>query len=273
MTTDDTMSASITMDNIAVDFGQKQALKGISLQAFPGQVLGYIGPNGAGKSTTIKILNGMLDSFEGTATVCGVNVRQDPLAVKRLTGYVPEVAALYESLSPKDYLEFVGRIYGMSPADIHSRIHALLDLFDLSNETDQPMQYFSKGMKQRVLLIAGMMHNPKVLFLDEPLSGLDTNSVVLVKEIIAQYAQAGNTVFYCSHMMDVVEKICDRIVIIDKGQVVADGSFAQLQQIEKSASLESIFSQLTNQNDAQAVAKSFVSHIHPSRASNEAVAQ
>ena len=233
-------------------------LRGVDLDIAPGQILGYIGPNGAGKTTTVKILIGMLDEFGGQVSVCGHDVTTDSLAVKRRIGYVPESAALYESLTPMEYLRFIGRLYGLDAPEIEQRARQMLGLFDLSAEVDQRLSTFSKGMRQKVLIVAGMIHNPDVLFLDEPLSGLDANSAVTVKEIIAQLARKGKTIFYCSHIMDVVERICDRIVILADGRVVADGSFEQLQDMNKEASLERIFTQLTSAGGHAAVADRFI---------------
>ena len=248
----------IRLRGLTKSFADKPVLRGIDLDIAPGQILGYIGPNGAGKTTTVKILIGMLDTFGGLAEVCGHNVAADPLAVKRRIGYVPESAALYESLTPMEYLRFVGQLHGLDTAEIERRAREMLDLFDLSGEVDNRLTTFSKGMRQKVLIVAGMIHNPDVLFLDEPLSGLDANSAVTVKEIIGRLAALGKTVFYCSHVMDVVERVCDRIVILSDGSIVADGSFQQLQAMNKEASLERIFTHLTSEGGHDVVADKFI---------------
>ncbi|WP_019989314.1 ABC transporter ATP-binding protein [Rudanella lutea] len=238
-------------------YGSTHVLKGIDLTVEAGQVVGYIGPNGAGKSTTIKILIGLLANFSGQVSVLGYDVKEDPIAVKSRIGYVPENAALYDTLTPLEYLAFIGQLYGMDEDTIRYKAHDLLTLFELGGYADARMTTFSKGMRQKVLLIAGMLHNPEVIFLDEPLSGLDANAVVLVKAIIRQLADAGKTIFYSSHIMDVVEKISDRIIIINQGQVIADGTFAQLQQ-QHSGSLEQLFGQLTGSEGQQGVATEFI---------------
>ncbi len=248
----------ITLRNVVMHYGDKPVLRGINLDVEPGHVLGYIGPNGAGKTTTVKILIGMLTGFSGEVTVCGHNVAIDPLEVKRRIGYVPESAALYDALTPTEYLRFVGRLYGLPDAETDHRAGEMLDLFGLTPEADNRMSTFSKGMRQKVLITAGMIHNPDVLFLDEPLSGLDANAVVTVKEIISRLARRGKTIFYCSHVMDVVERVCDRIIIISGGQIIADGSFEQLQASNVDASLESIFTQLTGDGGHQAAADRFI---------------
>lgn len=186
-------------------------------------------------------------------------MRTQPLEVKKSIGYVPEVAALYESLSPLEYLQFVGRVHHMDDALIERRTVEMLGLLGLESEYRTPMFNFSKGMKQKVLFTAGVIHNPAVLFLDEPLSGLDVNAVMLVKEVISQLAKAGKAIFYTSHIMDVVQNVCDRIIILSEGEVLADGSFAQLQEQQgKSQSLENIFSKLTNSVDHVALAARFI---------------
>jgi ABC-2 type transport system ATP-binding protein len=235
----------ITIDKLCKRYDTNEVLKNISLSFEAGQIIGYIGPNGAGKSTTIKILTGIIGDFEGDVTVLGMDVRKDSLAIKQKIGYIPENAALYDVLSPVEYLSFVGRLYGMEKEVINKKSTELLQLFDLGSKMDQRMSGFSKGMRQKVLLISGLMHNPEIIFLDEPLSGLDANAVILVKEILSQLKKAGKTIFYSSHIMDVVEKLSDRIVIINKGEVIADGSFETLQQQASSGSLENIFTALT----------------------------
>jgi ABC-2 type transport system ATP-binding protein len=226
-------------------YGGNYVLKGIDLSVDAGQIVGYIGPNGAGKSTTIKILTGILSDFEGSVNVLGMNVRENPIEIKQKIGYIPEQATLYEVLTPSEYLKFVGKLYQMEDKVIEEKSIELLRLFSLADKADMRMNGFSKGMKQKILLISGLMHNPEIIFLDEPLSGLDANAVILVKEILSQLKHAGKTIFYSSHIMDVVEKISDRIIIIDKGMMIADGSFESLQQQASLGSLENIFTSLT----------------------------
>lgn len=219
----------------------------IDLDIYPGQVIGYIGPNGAGKSTTVKILCGLLTDYTGDVLVDGIEVKRDPLSVKKKVGYVPELAELYEVLTPWEYLQFVANLQGMMPQVFEPRIERMLEAFGLKENMHQRMESFSKGMRQKVLLISGILHNPGIIILDEPLSGLDANSVILVKELISKLAQEGKTIFYCSHMMDVVEKVSDRIVLINGGKVVADDTFAALQEQMGQQHLEQIFSSLTSQ--------------------------
>lgn len=242
------MEPIIQLNNVYKSYGTKQVLKGINLSINPGQVIGYIGPNGAGKSTTVKILCGLISDYEGIVTVAGINLKEDPLAAKRKIGYVPELAELYDVLTPMEFLGLMGELYNL-PKDLATdRIKKMLTAFGLENNIDQRMDTFSKGMKQKVLITSGLLHNPDIIILDEPLSGLDANSVIIVKDLISKLAKDGKTIFYCSHMMDVVEKVSDRIVLINDGTVIADGSFNELQQQQGNESLEKIFSLMTSKD-------------------------
>jgi len=246
----------ITTTNLSKTY-QSPVLKNINLQVRAGEIIGYIGPNGAGKSTTIKILTGIIPDFEGEASVLGLDVRKDTLEIKRRIGYIPENAALYDTLTPTEYLQFVGQLYKMERSQVDRKAKELLNVFELSNYADTRMTTFSKGMRQKVLLIAGMIHNPTILFLDEPLSGLDANAVILVKEILIQLKKNGKTIFYSSHLMDIVEKISDRIMIINKGEMIANGTFTELNSLAK-GSLEKIFTELTGNREHESAAGQFI---------------
>ncbi|KAI7269614.1 hypothetical protein KC345_g7551, partial [Hortaea werneckii] len=205
-------------------------LRGIDLEVYRGQIIGYIGPNGAGKSTTVKIMLGLVEGYSGTVRIFGRDIADGDTDYKRRIGYVPEVAELYDSLTAREYLTFIGELYGMKQADADAKAGRLMGLLNLSKAYDMRIASYSKGMKQKVLLISSMLHDPDILFLDEPLSGLDANSVMVVKEIFATLAARGKTIFYSSHIMDVVEKISSRIILLDGGDIVADGSFAELRE-------------------------------------------
>ncbi len=248
----------VRLEGLRMSFGANEVLKGIDLEVPAGRVLGYLGPNGAGKSTTVRILIGMLTGFRGTVRVCGFDVAKDPLEVKRRIGYVPEAGALYEALTPLEYLSLVGGLHGPGEKELIEKAFELLRLFGLVDHGDVRMTTFSKGMKQKVLVIAGLIHNPELVFLDEPMSGLDANATVIVKELITSLAKVGKTVFYCSHLMDVVERVCDRITIIDGGKIVADGTFEELKVKVADASLERIFTQLTRKDGQDGVAADFL---------------
>lgn len=249
--------AVIITQNLSKSFKTK-VLSNINLTIQAGEIVGYIGPNGAGKSTTIKILTGIIPDFDGEATVLGFDIRKEPLEVKRRIGYIPENAALYETLTPLEYLHFIGQLYNLERTEIEKKGKELLNLFELGNYMESRMTTFSKGMRQKVLLIAGMIHNPSLLFLDEPLSGLDANAVILVKEILTQLKRSGKTIFYSSHIMDVVEKISDRIVIINKGEMIANGTFEELNSQAHRGSLEKIFTELTGNQQHVSAAGQFI---------------
>jgi ABC-2 type transport system ATP-binding protein len=237
----------IQIRDLSKSYGEKTVLKHLTLDIFPGQVIGYIGPNGAGKSTTVKILTGLIPDFNGEVIINGLNMADNPQEIKRLIGYVPENAEIYEVLTPMEYLDFIGKLYNMEEAVVTERAQKLLGAFGLSSNLNERMDTFSKGMKQKVLLISGIIHNPQIIVLDEPLSGLDANAVITVKELIVRLSQEGKTIFYCSHMMDVVEKVSDRILLINKGEIVADGTFESLKQ-NNADTLEQIFAKLTGRD-------------------------
>ena len=256
------MEPIIQIDNLSKFFGKKQVLHDISLHIQAGQVIGYIGPNGAGKSTTVRILAGLDDNFKGSVKIKGIDVKENPLAVKRIIGYIPELAELYDVLTPMEFLLLVGRLHDMDDAQIEERAGRMLDFLGLKDQLHERMDTFSKGMRQKVLLVSGLLHNPEIIFMDEPLSGLDANAVILVKEIILRLVEQGKTIIYCSHNMDTVEKIFDRIILIAEGKVVADGNFQELKRSEGDT-LEKLFSQLTGQTNFDELAEGFTQTFNP----------
>lgn len=253
-----TLSPIIHIKNLFKSYGTRTVLKDINLEVYPGQVIGYIGPNGAGKSTTVKILCGLITDYEGEVTVKGYDLKKDTLEVKKIIGYVPELAELYDVLTPMEYLQFSGALYGLDESLCRERINRMMKAFDLGENIDQRMDSFSKGMRQKVLLASGLLHNPDIIILDEPLSGLDANSVIVIKELISKLAKEGKTIFYCSHMMDVVEKVSDRIVLIDEGRIIANGNIDELRQ-QGDKSLEQIFARLTGKDSLSATADELLS--------------
>lgn len=252
------MEAIIQTTNLTKSYGKSNVLKGINLEVFPGQIIGYIGPNGAGKSTTIKILTGLLTEYGGEVKVKGLEVATHPLEIKQAIGYVPENAVVYDVLTPTEYFRFLGSLYQKDGNAMTRKGDELLRIFGLHDQRNERMTSFSKGMKQKVLLISGMLHNPDIIFFDEPLSGLDANSVILLKEILQQLSRAGKTLFYSSHIMEVVEKICDRIILINQGEIIADGTFEELKNQQQSGSLEQLFNQLTGNDEHIGLADEFV---------------
>jgi ABC-2 type transport system ATP-binding protein len=228
--------------------GKKEVLKGIDLTISSGSLIGYIGPNGAGKSTTVKILCGIISDYGGKISMFGKDFAANQLEMKHRIGYIPENGKIYDSLTPIEYAMFLSDIYGLDPDKSRAKIEQLYDLFELKQELNNRMDTFSKGMKQKALLINGLLHNPDIIFLDEPLSGLDANSVIIVKEMLLQLKNDGKTIFYCSHLMDIVEKISDRIILIDGGKVIADGTFEEL-KAGNTKTLEQLFSEMTGKSD------------------------
>jgi ABC-2 type transport system ATP-binding protein len=239
-------------------YGTLTALDRVSVDVAPGEILGFLGPNGAGKSTTVKILTGMIKPTSGSARVAGFDVSTQPIEVKRRIGFVPESGVLYESLSPDEYLELVGCLHHLDAKTRRARADELLDLFGLADRRDKRLFEFSKGMKQKVVIAAALLHKPDVLFLDEPLDGLDANTAMLVKELLKQLAAQGRTILFCSHILDVVERICSRIVIIDKGRKIAEGSAIELTRQTGAPTLELAFSRLTGGAEAGAVTADFL---------------
>jgi len=240
-------------------YDRKLALVNLNLDVEPGEILGFLGPNGAGKSTTVKILTGMIQASSGEATVAGFDVRQQPLEVKRRIGYVPETAAIYDGLTAAEYLELIACLHHLDPKTSAARRSELLDLFGLGADVHQRMTEFSKGMRQKVVIAAALMHRPEVLFLDEPLDGLDANTAAVMKELLKKLASQGRTILFCSHILEVVERMCTRIVIINGGRQVASGTTAEIRDSTGSASLEEAFGKLTGVRDVGETAAELLS--------------
>jgi ABC-2 type transport system ATP-binding protein len=249
----------MSIKDLEKHYGMKNVLKGINLTVYRGQIIGYIGPNGAGKSTTIKILLGLEGDYNGKVEIFGEEVTEKNIDYKRKIGYIPEIAELYDNLTAMKYLTFVGELYGMNFQAADEKAQRLMKVFGLEEVYHSRIASYSKGMRQKVLIISSLLHNPDLLFLDEPLSGLDANSVMVFKEILAILAAQGKTIFYSSHIMDVVEKISNRIILINDGKIVADGSFNELKEQNKEGTLEQIFNQLTGFDQYKGMAEEFVS--------------
>jgi ABC-2 type transport system ATP-binding protein len=249
----------IKIRHLSKEFGRQVAVREIDLDIPTGQLVGLLGPNGAGKSTTIKMLIGMLMPTSGTAEVGGFDVIDDPLSVKRITGYVPETGAVFESLTGWEYLQLVAALYHIPENEATQRIERFGQFFDLTTDTlqDKQLAAYSKGMRQKVVITSALLHNPQVVFFDEPLNGLDANAALSLKTLITSLAHEGKTIVYCSHILDVVERICERVVIIHKGSIVADGTVAQLMEQTGQQSLEHVFNKLTATENLLARAEEF----------------
>ena len=257
------MDAVIKMNQLKMRYSDKAdyVLKGIDLEIMPGQIIGYIGPNGAGKSTTVKIMLGMLQNYEGDVEIFGENIKTNAVAYKQRIGYVPEVAVIYDSLSGYEYLIFIGELYKLDLELVEYKAKKMFELFGIKEALYNRISSYSKGMKQKLLIISSLIHDPDILFFDEPISGLDANSVMVFKEMIKQLSEQGKTIFYSSHIMEVVEKISDRIIVLNNGLIAADGDFEMLKEKSKEGSLQDIFNQLTGFNEHEAIAKSLVETI------------
>jgi ABC-2 type transport system ATP-binding protein len=225
------------------------AVDRVSFTIRRGEVLGYLGPNGSGKTSTINMVVGLLEASDGSIFLDGKNVAADSIAYKRRIGYVPEELDLYTHLTAGEYLRLVGRLRGLPRVDLEERIAALLRLFSLFDSQYGAMSTFSKGMRQRVLLAAALMHNPDLLVLDEPFSGLDVKAALLFRALLQMFARDDKMVLFSSHRFDVVEKVCSRVVILHNGRVVAENAVSDLRRSGATASLEDMFAAVTKQED------------------------
>jgi len=226
----------------------------VNFEVRRGEVVGYLGPNGSGKSTTAKMLAGLLDPSSGGVFFDGRAIDDDPIAYRRRLGYVPEEPILYNFQSGLEYLQLVGRLRDLDSRAIAARIDTLLQLFGLTHAADQDIGSYSKGMKQRVMLIAALLHNPDLLILDEPDSGLDVTTTLVLRQLMMALARRGKAVLYSSHVVDLVEKACSRVIVIHHGRVVADERVDALRQMASSRSLEDVFSQLVQREDPERIA-------------------
>lgn len=227
------------------------AVSNISFVVRPGEITGYLGPNGSGKSTTMKMLTGLIEPSDGAIFFEGEAIQRDPLQYKQRFGYVPEEPHLYSHLSGLEYLNMIAGLRNLPLKITREKINGLLRLFSLHADRHLPISAYSKGMRQKVLLSAALLHNPKLLFLDEPFSGLDVNSALLMRSLICEFAGRGRVVLFSSHELDTVERVCSRILIIHKGKIVADNSIDRLRSLMALPKLEDIFSQLAiEQNTA-----------------------
>lgn len=233
------------------------AVQELSFTLRPGQVLGCLGPNGSGKSTTVKMLTGLLQPTNGVVQFKGENIQSDLPEYRRHLGYVPEEAHLYPYLTGWEYLEMIGTLRGIARDLLQSKIEALLDLFSLHSARDATMGTYSKGMRQRILLIAALMHDPEIFIFDEPLSGLDVTSALVFKNLVQVLGREGKLVFYCSHVLEVVEKVCSDVLILRKGVVIAHDSVANMGKL-LGTSLESTFLHLVEDVDTMRVAGNIV---------------
>lgn len=260
----------IRADRLTKLYGEKTALSDVSFEIPAGQICGYLGPNGAGKSTTIRMLTGTLTPTSGRVFVAGMDVALQPLEVKRRIGYVPETGTIYQTLSVEEYFALIGALHHIEPVEIDGRGRQMLELFGINDVRHQRINTLSKGTRQKVVIIAALLHEPEILLFDEPLSGLDANAARVIRDLLRGYADRGRTVLYCSHVLDVVERLCDRVLILHKGQIVADGSPHDLMAQRQRQSLEHVFRELTSNPDETALAAAFLDTVRRNRPSSTA---
>jgi ABC-2 type transport system ATP-binding protein len=238
----------ISIHNLSKSYnkGQVKAVNNLNLTVPPGEIFGFLGPNGAGKTTTIKLIVGILKPDQGTVVLAGRDNQREALACKAMTAFVPDNPDVYEKLSGLEYLNFIGDVYGVSRADRFERSQYWLDIFELGGAVRNAIQSYSHGMRQKIVLTAALMTRPRILILDEPMVGLDPKSARHLKDALRAHCDQGGTLFFSTHIMEVAEKLCDRIGIIHRGRLVACGTMAELrQQNEREKSLEDIFLELT----------------------------
>jgi ABC-2 type transport system ATP-binding protein len=237
---------SIEVSNLRVRYGDVEAVRGISFSVPSGQICGYLGPNGAGKSSTLKILSGILEPTDGIVRIAGHVMPADRLEAQRSLGYVPENAAAYSLLTPSEYLELVSELFELPRDGAAEKRRTLLERFGLAEEQHRAIATLSKGQRQKVVLLSALLHDPTVLLLDEPLSGLDANAARTVKEIVQGLAARGTTVLFSSHRLELVERLCERVIILHRGEVVADAATSELVSLSRGRTLEKVFAELTS---------------------------
>jgi ABC-2 type transport system ATP-binding protein len=233
----------IELHNVTKKFGTFAAVDGVSLRIERGQFFGFLGPNGAGKTTTIKMLTGLYAPTSGSCVVNGFDVQKNPLAAKQSIGYVPDQPFLYEKLTGREFLYFVGGLFRLSKADLRVRIEEYVDIFETGDFVDKRAEEYSQGMRQRIVLTAALLHDPKVLIVDEPMVGLDPRSARLVKDLLKKRTEQGVTIFMSTHLLEIVEELCDRIAIIQRGRIIHE----EIQDSRKreNGELEALFLDLT----------------------------
>lgn len=248
---------ALQASSLSKSFGQVQAVKNIDLTMKKGEIMGLLGPNGSGKTTTMKMILGILKPDSGTITVEGVDVQRDPIAVKRMVGFVPETPQLYEFLTGVEYLDFIAEMYEISSTERRERIGQFLDGLELRGHENELISGYSQGMKQKIALTAALLHRPKILILDEALNGLDPRSAKLVKDLSRNLANEGTSILFSTHVLEIAEALCDRVAIMYKGSVLANGTIAELRQGAglPGSTLEEVFLKITGTGDLSEIAR------------------
>jgi ABC-2 type transport system ATP-binding protein len=257
--------ATLEVRRLTKRYRRVPVVNDVSFAVHSSEVTGYLGPNGSGKSTTVKMLTGLVEPSNGQILLDGIDIRRDLIAYKRLLGYVPEEAHVYPSLTGLEYLQLMGRLRELPEHVVYEKASDLLQLFNLHLHRHSPLASYSKGMKQRVLISSAVLHDPQILIFDEPLSGLDVSSALLFKHLVAELASSGKIILYISHVLEVVEKICKKVIVIYRGQIKAEDSVEGLRDLMHLPSLEEIFTQLVQHEDMEAVAKDIADAIRRTR--------
>jgi ABC-2 type transport system ATP-binding protein len=252
----------LELRNVHKRYSSIPAVEGVSFTARAGEITGYLGANGSGKSTTMKMVTGLIEPSSGEILFDGRPITEDLMAFRQRLGYVPEEPHLYTHLSGMEYLVMVAQLRDMDSESSAERIEGLLRLFGLHGDRDVSISSYSKGMRQKILLSAALMHNPDLILLDEPFSGLDVGSSLVLRSLIEELARRGKVVLFSSHELETVERICSRIVILHRGKIVADDSIARLRVLMALPTLEGIFSQLAVEQDSVAISREIADLIH-----------
>lgn len=252
------MTAVLEAKNLVKCYTAVPAVNDVTFSIEPGEVLGCLGPNGSGKSTIVRMLTGLIQPTRGEVLSEGADIQSDLVGYRERLGYVPEEPELYPFLSGWEYLELVGTLRDLPRAGLEKKIDAMLELFSLSSARYVPIGSYSKGMRQRILLIAALLHDPNLLIFDEPLSGLDVTSALITKSLIKSLGEQGKAVFYCSHVLEVVEQVCTRVMIMRKGKVLAYAASAEIQREAGQTSLENAFVHLVDERDAARTAQDII---------------
>ena len=235
----------LKIEHLTKRYGEKAAVNDLSLHIKPGEIYGFIGHNGAGKTTTLKSCSGILAFDEGEITVGGISIRENPIACKKMMAYIPDNPDLYEFLSGVKYLNFVADMYGVGKSEREERIARYADLLELTGDLAQPVSAYSHGMKQKLAIISALIHEPKLIIMDEPFVGLDPKATHILKGVMRDICAAGGAIFFSTHVLEVAEKLCDRVAIIRQGRLVANGT---MEEVSGDASLEEVFLELEGEN-------------------------
>ncbi|MEZ4518880.1 MAG: ABC transporter ATP-binding protein [Chloroflexota bacterium] len=242
-------------DALTRQFDEFMAVDHVSFEVGPGEIVGFLGPNGAGKTTTIKMLTGLLAPTSGTAQIVGYDIQSQPLDAKAQIGYVPDSPNLYGKLTAVEYLRFVGQLYRVPPEKIDQRTRNMLEIFDLSEVAGNYLDTYSHGMQQKIAISGAFLHDPPIVFMDEPTVGLDPRSARLIKDLLIQKRNQGRSILFSTHILEIAQTMCDRVIIIDKGRIIADARVDEMRKLRGDQSLEDIFLELTGGTDVDDMVK------------------